>query len=322
MKEIMPRVVIPDDFPSILSGTEALNRLRQWAEVQIYTEKASSEEELQQRLQGAGVVINIRAYSKFNDPLFQVCPDLKLISVLGIGTDNIDLAAASRAGIKVCNTPGYSAVSVAEHALTLMLAAARKMPAHEQELRAGRWTRLPMIQLHGKTLGIVGFGSIGRQLASLAQGIGMQVRAWTLHPSMERAAKSGIEFVELDQLLAQSDVISIHIRASEETRGLISREALAKVKPSCILVNTARASIVDTPAMIDCLRTGKLAAAALDVFDQEPLPPTDSLLSLANVVLSPHNAGMTPEAVEKGNQMAVDNVIAFLQGRTTNLVND
>jgi phosphoglycerate dehydrogenase-like enzyme len=318
----MPRVVIPDDFPSILSGTEALNRLRQLAEVQIHTEKASSAEELQQRLQGASVVINIRAYSKFDDPLFQACPDLKLISVLGIGTDNIDLAAASRAGIKVCNTPGYSAVSVAEHTLSLMLAAARKIPGHEQELRAGRWTRLPMIQLHGKILGIVGFGSIGRQLASLAQGIGMHVRAWTFNPSMERAGQSGIEFVELDPLLAQSDVISIHIRASEKTRGLISREALARVKPSCILVNTARASIVDTAAMIDCLRTGKLAAAALDVFDQEPLPPTDPLLSLPNVVLSPHNAGMTPEAIERGNQMAVDNVISFIHGRPINLVNE
>ncbi len=318
----MVQVVIPDDFPSILSGTEALNRLRQWAHVQIYAEKASSMEELRERLREANVAINIRAYSKFDDPLFQACPHLKLISVLGIGTDNIDLAAASRAGIQVCNTPGFSAVSVAEHTLALMLAAARKISAHEQELRAGRWARLPMIQLHGKTLGIVGFGSIGRQLASLAQGIGMRVRAWTFNPSRERAAQSGVEFLDLGQLCAESDVLSINIRASEKTRGLISREALAKVKPSCILVNTARASIVDTSALSDCLRTGKFAAAALDVFDQEPLPPTDPLLSLPNVVLSPHNAGMTPEAIEKGNQMVVDNVIAFLQGRPINLVNE
>jgi D-3-phosphoglycerate dehydrogenase len=318
----MVQAVIPDDFPPILSGTESLNRLRRWADVRIYTEKASSAEELQQRVQGAEVAINIRAYSKFNDSLFRACPRLKLISVLGIGTDNIDLVAAARLGIKVCNTPGYSAVSVAEHTLALMLAAARKIPAHEQELRAGRWARLPMIQLHGKTLGIVGFGGIGRQVASLAQGIGMRVLAWTFTPSRERAVQSGVEFVELEALLAQSDVISINIRASQKTRGLISREALAKVKPSCILVNTARASIVDTPALLDGLRAGKIAAAAFDVFDQEPLPPTDPLLSLPNVVLSPHNAGMTPEAVEKGNQMVVDNVIAFLQGRPVNLVSE
>ncbi len=322
MSREMTQVVIPDDFPSILSGTVALDRLRPWAEVRIYTERASSTEELRQRLRGADAAINIRAYSKFDASLIQACPALKLISVLGIGTDNIDLAAASRAGIQVCNTPGYSAVSVAEHALTLMLAAARKIPAHERELRAGRWARFPMVQLHGKTLGIVGFGSIGRQLARLARGIGMQVRVWTFHPSPERAAESGAEFVELDHLLAQSDVISINIRASERTRGLISREALAKVKPSCILVNTARASIVDTAGLIDGLRTGKIAAAGLDVFDQEPLPPTDPLLSLPNIVLSPHNSGMTPEAVEKGNQMVVENVIAFLRGRPINLVNE
>lgn len=318
----MARVVVPDDFPPILSGTEALRQLRQHAEVTVHTEKASSPEQLIQRLQGAEVVVNIRAYSKFTEPLLRACPELKLIVVLGVGTDNIDLPAASRLGINVSNTPGYSAVAVAEHTLALMLAAAREIPQHEQELRHGRWTRMPMTQLYGKTLGLVGFGNIGRQLASLAKGMGMKVWAWTLHPSIERAKESGIQFVEFDRLLSESDVISIHIRASEKTRALIDRQALKKVKPSCILVNTARASIVETAALIEGLRTGKLAAAALDVYDQEPLPPTDPLLSLPNVVLSPHNAGMTPEAIERGNEMVVENVIAFLEGRLINLVND
>jgi D-3-phosphoglycerate dehydrogenase len=318
----MERVVVPDDFPSILSGTQALKRLQQVARVTVYKEKASSLEELIQRLQGTKAAINIRAYSKFNETVLRACPDLKMIAVLGVGTDNIDLSAASRFGIKVSNTPGYSAVAVAEHAMALMLAAARRITEHESELRAGRWTRLPMIQLHGKTLGIIGFGNIGRQVASLAKGMGMRVWAWTLHPSPQRAKESGIQFVELDQLLSQSDVISVNIRASEKTRGLVSRSALEKVKPSCILVNTARASIVDTQAMIDALRAGKLAAAGLDVFDHEPLPANDPILSLPNVVLSPHNSGMTPEAIEKGNEMVVENVIAFLQGRLINLVNE
>ena len=178
-----------------------------------------------------------------------------------------------------------------------------------------------MIQLHGRTLGIIGLGNIGRQVASLAKGIGMKVWAWTLHPSSQRAKESGIQFVELDRLLSQSDVISINIQASDQTHGLISRQALEKVKPSCILVNTARASIVDTHAMIDALRAGRLAAAGLDVFDHEPLPANDPILSLPNVVLSPHNSGMTPEAIEKGNEMVVENVIAFLRGQLINLVN-
>jgi len=318
----MEQVVVPDDFPSILSGTAALKRLEQQAQVRVYTNRASTAEELIQRLQGARVAVNIRAYSKFDERLLKACPDLKMIAVLGVGTDNVDLGAASRLGIRVTNTPGFSAVSVAEHTLALMLAAARKIPEHEKELRAGRWTRLPMTQLYGKRAGIIGFGSIGRQFAGLARGIGMKVWAWTFHPSPRRAEEAGIQFVEFDQLLSQSDVIAVTIKASEKTRGLLSRQALEKVRPSCILVNTARASIVDTPAMIEALRKGKLAAAALDVFDQEPLPAGDPLLSLPNVVISPHNAGMTPEAIERGNEMLVENVIAFLQGRTINLVNE
>ena len=316
----MELVVIPDDFPPILSGTAALKQLEQHARVTVFTQKASTPQELLQRLQSAWVAVNIRAYSKFNEPLLQACPDLKMIAVLGVGTDNIDLAAAARLGVKVTNTPGFSAISVAEHTLALMLAAARKIPEHEGELRAGRWTRLPMTQLHGKRLGVIGFGNIGRQLAALGKGIGMKVWAWTFHPSSQRAEGTGIHFVDLDQLLSQSDVIAVTIKASEKTRGLISRQALEKMKPSCILVNTARASIVDTAAMTDALRRGKLAAAALDVYDQEPLPADDPILSLPNVVISPHNAGMTPEAIERGNEMLVENVISFLQGRLINVV--
>ncbi|MGC8809342.1 MAG: NAD(P)-dependent oxidoreductase [bacterium] len=317
----MPLIVVPDDFPSIFSGTTACRRLADFGELKVYTEKAADEGELKRRVAEAEVIINIRAYSKFTAALLQECPKLKLISVLGIGTDNIDLQAASRLGIKVCNTPGYSAVSVAEHTLALMLAAARQISAHDRELRAGRWVRLPKIQLHGKTLGIIGWGDIARQLASLAAGIGMKVLIWTFHPQPERLAGFSAQFVELEKLLREADVISINIRASEKTRGLLSRAALAMVKPSAILVNTARASIVDTPALIEALSSGKLAAAALDVFDQEPLPFHDPLLSLPNVVLSPHNAGMTPEAIAKGNQMVVENVISFLKGKPLHVVN-
>jgi D-3-phosphoglycerate dehydrogenase len=317
----MERVVVPDDFPSILSGTAALKRLEQQAQVTVYTNRASTPEELAERLQGAKVAVNIRAYSKFDASLLKACPDLKMIAVLGVGTDNVDLAVASRRGIKVTNTPGFSAVSVAEHTLALMMAAARKIPEHEKELRAGRWTRMPMTQLYGKRVGIIGFGNIGRQFAGLARGIGMKVWAWTFNPSARRAEEAGIQFVEFDQLLSQSDVIAVTIKASEKTRGLLSRQALEKVKPSCILVNTARASIVDTAAMIEALQKGKLAAAALDVYDREPLPPGDPILSLPNVVLSPHNAGMTPEAIERGNEMLVENILSFLQGRLINAVN-
>jgi len=316
----MPAVVVPDDFPSIFFGTEAHETLKRKTEVKVYTEKAASPEELQERLKETRVAVNIRAYSKFTPQLLASCPDLKMIAVLGIGTDNIDLEAASRLGIKVTNTPGYSAVAVAEHALALMLAAARRIPQHLKELQTGRWTRIPMAQVHGKTLGIVGFGSIGRQMASLAKGIGMETIAWTFHPEAVRPAPAGVRFVPLDDLISRADVISVHIRASQKTRHLLNREAFQKMKPAAILVNTARASIVDTEAMIAALESGKLAAAGLDVFDQEPLPPGDPLLALPNVVLSPHNSGMTPEAIRRGNEMVAENVAAFLEGRLINEV--
>jgi phosphoglycerate dehydrogenase-like enzyme len=316
----MDLVVVPDDFPSIFSGTQPHRILQQSAQVKIFTDKASSPEELLQRLKGARVAVNIRAHSKFTAALLEACTDLKMIAVLGIGTDNIDLPAASRLGIKVTNTPGYSAIAVAEHALALMLAAARKIPQHQRELQSGRWTRIPMIQLHGKCLGLIGFGSIGRQMASLARGIGMEVLAWTLHPDAERAERAGIAFVPWEQLLSRSDVISIHIRASEKTRHLFNHQAFAKMKPSGILVNTARASIVDGQALIEALKTGRLSAAGLDVYDQEPLPPDDPLLAMPNVVLSPHNSGMTPEAIQRGNEMVVENVVGFLEGRLINEV--
>lgn len=316
----MSLVVVPDDFPSIFSGTEAHERLKEKAEVKVYTEKAATPEELRERLAGAFVAVNIRAFSKFIEPLLSSLPDLKMIAVLGIGTDNIDLAAAGRLGIKVTNTPGYSAAAVAEHALALMLAAARRIPQHQQELQAGRWTRIPMAQLNGKTLGIIGFGSIGRQTAALALGIGMRVIVWTFHPEAVRPAPAGIRFVSLDTLLSEADVLSIHIRATEKTRHLLDREAFRKMKPSAILVNTARASIVDTEAMAASLKSGTLGAVGLDVFDQEPLPPDDPLLSLPNAVLSPHNAGMTPEAIRRGNEMVAENVAAFLEGRVINEV--
>jgi phosphoglycerate dehydrogenase-like enzyme len=148
----------------------------------------------------------------------------------------------------------------------------------------------------------------------------MEVLSWTFHPDAVRPAPAGLRFVPLDHLLSQADVISIHIRASEKTRRLLNRETFQKMKPSAILVNTARAGIVETEAMIAALKSGRLAAAGLDVFDQEPLPPEDPLLSLPNVVLSPHNSGMTPEAIRRGNEMVVENVVAFLEGRLINEV--
>jgi D-3-phosphoglycerate dehydrogenase len=173
-----------------------------------------------------------------------------------------------------------------------------------------------MLQLSGKTLGVIGLGAIGRRFAKLGEGIGMKVLTWTMNPKPEL----GFAHVELDRLLAESDAVSLHLRLSDQTRNFLNASRLAQMKPGAILVNTARGPIVDEAALIAALESGRLRAAGLDVFDQEPLPPDHPITKLPNVVLSPHNAGVTAEALEAGLALAVDNVFAFHEGRVQHAV--
>ena len=181
--------------------------------VTYYDTLPGTEDTLIERIRDFEIVINIRSSSKFTSGVFAACPRMKLLSLWGTGTDNVDLAAAARHGVTVTNTPGVSAVSIAEHALMLMLAVARRVIAIHNGVVAGEWPRGQSVQLHGKTLGVIGLGAIGRQFARLAQGIGMRVIAWTMHPN----PALGFELVELDELLRASDVVSLHLRLSPET---------------------------------------------------------------------------------------------------------
>src|SRR5262245_5249352 len=212
--------------------------------VEYHNTLPGSEERLIERIRDAEVVINIRSSSKFTDNVLQQCTRLRLLSLWGTGTDNVDLAAAARRGVTVTNTPGVSALSIAEHALGLMLAVARCIPHADAAVRRGEWPRGDMAQLHGKTLGIIGLGAIGRQFARLGCGIGMKVIAWTMHPNPDL----GFELVELDELYRASDVVSLHLRLSEQTRGFIGKAQLERMKPSAIFINTARGPIVDESA--------------------------------------------------------------------------
>jgi phosphoglycerate dehydrogenase-like enzyme len=238
------------------------------------------------------------------------------VSFWGTVTDNIDLAAAQQHGVTVTNTPGVSAVSIAEHSLMLALAVARRVVAIHEGVVAGEWPRGQSVQLHGKTLGVIGLGAIGRQFARIAQGIGMRVIAWTMHPN----PALGFELVELEELLRSSDVISLHLRQSPETVGFIGHKQLEMMKPTAILINTARGPIVDESALIDALRSRRIAGAGLDVFEVEPLPKDHPLTQLENVVLTPHCAGVTPEVLEAGLALAIENVASFLNGKPRNVV--
>lgn len=304
----MARVSVPDDWPPVLGVSPALRKMREHADVVYFDTLPGSREVLIERIRNAEAVINIRSSSKFTDEVFQGCPGLRLVSLWGTGTDNVDLAAAGRRGITVTNTPGVSAISVAEHALALMLAVARGIPGQDAAVREGSWPRGQGIQLSGKILGVAGLGAIGRRLAVLGQAIGMRVITWTMHPD----AALGYELVELDELLRASDVISLHMRLSPDTRGMIGAREFGLMKATAILVNTARGAIVDEAALMDALLSRRIAGAGLDVFSSEPLPAGHALTRMPNVVLTPHSAGITPEALEAGLQMAVDNVLTFL----------
>jgi D-3-phosphoglycerate dehydrogenase len=314
-------IVVPDDFPSVFAGTDAEARARKLGEVRVFTERGADDEmELIRRIDKAQIAINIRAHARFSDAVFIACPALKLVSVWGTGTDNIDLHAAGMHGVTVCNTPGINAFAVAEHALTLMLAVARKVVLLDAEMRAGKWPREMLTQLLGKTLGVFGMGTIGARVAALGRAIGMNVLGWSARGDDARLRAVGVTPASKEEILKTADVISLHVRLTPETRGFIGKRELALMKPTAILVNTGRGALVERDALVAALRERRIMGAGLDVFHQEPLAPDDPVLALPNVICSPHNAGQTPEVIRDGLLAAVENVERFLKGRPRNLV--
>jgi len=310
----MTRIVIPDDEPAVMSPSAAFRGLA-GHDVRVHLTRPSGPAELVDRIGDSDIVINIRSTSRFSAAVLEKCPALRLISIWGTGTDNVDLAAAQARGIRVTNTPGVSAVAVAEHTLALIMAVAKRTVQVDQEVRQGRWPRAMATQLRGKTLGLIGTGAIGREVAQLGAGIGMQVIAWTFHPRGDTA-----EWVSFDDVFRRSDVVSIHLRLSTATSGSIGREQFELMKPGAILINTARGGIVNEADLVQALATNRIAGAGLDVFETEPLPSGSPLSSLPNVMLTPHAAGITPEATEAGLALAIENVFAFVAGRPTNVV--
>lgn len=247
--------------------------------------------------------------------LLEACPRLRVVSSFSVGLDHVDLAAAAERGIPVGHTPGVLTETTADLAFALLLAAARRVAEGDRLVRAGGWQRWePELLLgrdvHGATLGIVGLGAIGRAVARRAAGFGMRVLGW----SRTAGEVPGVERLSLDGLLAESDFVSLHVALAAETRGLLGAGALARMKPGAILVNTTRGGVVDEAALVDALRDGRLAAAGLDVFEREPLPPESPLLALPNVVLTPHVGSASIATRARMADLAVANLLAGLEG--------
>ncbi|RMH37294.1 MAG: phosphoglycerate dehydrogenase [Deltaproteobacteria bacterium] len=249
---------------------------------------------------------------------------LKLIGRAGIGVDNIDVAAASRRGILVENTPGGNAVTTAEHALCLLMALARHIPQAAASMRAGKWEkkRFNGRELCGKTLGVIGLGNIGRIVADRARGLHMTVIGCDPFLSADAAARLGVELVDFDTLCARADFVTVHTPLTAATRGLIGAEALARMKPGVLIVNAARGGIVDEAALVDALERGHVGGAALDVFETEPPPPDHPLRRHERVVCTPHLGASTDEAQEKVAAEIAEQVVAFAErGEVRNAVN-
>lgn len=313
-------IVVPGDSPPQIQASYHLDRLKPYGDVQLYLNRPESDEEKVRRAEDADILINSRGMVKWNAQVLKRLPKLKMISLCSIGTDMIDLEVAKQRGITVCNQPGRTAPVVAEHSFGLMFALAKRAAFMTSALKAGDWPRMDNMYLQGKTLGIIGTGHIGSEMGRLANAIGMNVIAWTYNPSSKRANQLGIQYVPFNQLLREADVVSLHVRLTDESYHLIGKRELAMMKPNAFLINVARGHIVDTDALIDALNTGHLGGAAIDVYDQEPIPNDHPLLSCDQVILTPHCADMTPEGVDLLNEGAVDNIIAFLNGNPQNVV--
>src|SRR5262245_39270257 len=314
------RIVFPDGAGCVRAPAD-LEPLRRLGPVDFYDGTPSDRAELIRRVRPAEAIV--LDYSVLDAEVLAHCDHLRFISFLGIGYAScIDVAAATRQGIAIANTPDYGATSVAEHTLAMMLALTRHISAASASMREGRWEpgRFQGIELRGKILGIVGLGPIGVEMARLGAGLGMSLLGWTRRLSPARAVH-GLSLVALEELFSRSDVVSLHLSYTQETGGIISRALLDRMRPGSWFVNTARARLVDNVALADLLRRGHLAGAALDVHDDEPPSKPYALLELPNVLATPHIGYNTAEASASMLRISIATLESWSRGERLHVVN-
>lgn len=311
-----PRVFVARRIPD-----EGLTRVLAETDADLWTDALPPPRvELLRRVRGVDGLLSLLTDRVDDELLDAAGPQLRVVSNFAVGFDNIDIPACTRRGIPVGNTPGVLTETTADFAFALLLAAVRRIPEGHDYVRAGHWqTWGPMLLLgpdvHHATLGIVGFGRIGKEMAKRAHGFDMTVLVHDAYPpSAEEQAALGVTAVSQDELFARSDMISLHVNLTPDTRHLIDAAALARMKATAVLVNTSRGPVVDQVALADALRRGVIAAAALDVTDPEPMAPDDPLLALPNCLIVPHIASATHATRGRMAQMAAANLLAGLRG--------
>jgi D-3-phosphoglycerate dehydrogenase len=306
----MVRLLITDDLSS-----QGLARLESAPDVEFDLVKGLTSETLTQRIPGYEGLI-VRSSVQVTKEVLAAADHLKVIGRAGVGVDNIDVAAASMAGVMVMNTPGANTIATAEHTIALLLALCRHLPQAHSSLKAGRWDRHSFIgwQLYRKTMGIIGLGRIGTRVAQHCLNFGMEVLAYDPYLSDEVAHELKVKRVDLAELYARSDFISLHAALTSQTKKMIDAQAIAQMKSGVRLINAARGALIDEAALVEGLKSGHVTGAALDVFAEEPLPPDSPLLSLENVVVTPHLAASTVEAQQDVSTQIVEQMLDALSG--------
>ena len=312
------RIVVLDEFGM---SAENIGRLEDRGDVRVFSGVPAEVDEIVRRARGAQVVVS--AWARFDEEVLSRLPDLRLVSIASTGLDMVDVATASERGVAVCHVPSYATNAVAELALGLMFAVMRKIPAADRDVRAtGRmdWQAFQGRELGGKTLGVVGTGAIGRRVARLGHCLGMRLLGCDLAPDAALVRDLGMRYAPLQEVFAESDVVTLHLPPEKGAGHLIDADLLRVMRPQAVIINTARARLIRQDDLYEALAAGSLAGAGLDVVDLE-CESGLRLLTLDNVVCTPHIGFNTPEAAGKLTEIATDNVASFLDGAPVNVVN-
>ena len=317
----MVRVAVLDDYQGVAMEMADWTALPPKTEVEAFSDHLDDLEAISERLRDFEVVVAMRERTPFTRELLEKLPKLELLVTTGRQNAAIDVEAARELGAIVCGT-GSLGYATAELTWGLILALARQIPREDRAVREGGWQVALGQGLHGKTLGVIGLGNLGTQVARIGTAFGMEIAAWSQNLTEERAQAAGAKLLAKEQLLAASDVVTIHLKLSRRTRGLIGAAELETMKPSAYLVNTSRGPIVDESALVEALEQGSIAGAGLDTFDREPLPLDHPLRSLPNTVLTPHVGYVIEEGYRGYYGDAVEDIVAFIAGSPVRVIEE
>ncbi len=307
------QIAVIDDWQDVASGVVDWSVLETVGQVHFLHDYPADTATMIERLKGFEVICVMRERSPFDKALLQGLPKLKLLVTAGMRNAAIDIAAAKAQGIQVCGTDSYKHAAP-ELTWALIMASTRNLVAEANSLRAGNWQVGLGGDLYGKTLGILGLGSIGQKVAQFAQAFGMRVIAWSENLTPERAAQSGVTWVSKQALFEQADILTVHLVLSDRSRGLVDAQALGWMKPGARLVNTARGPIVDEQALVQALQSGRLAGAALDVYSEEPLPADHPFRHLPNVLATPHVGYVSEQNYRQFYAQMIEDIQAWANG--------